>query len=54
MIFETSIQALFLVPMAISVGIGTLVSALVILFLIPAIFKIIEDIRPIAGQTETP
>ena len=49
MIFETSIQALFLVPMAIAVGIGTLVSALVILFLIPAIFKIIEDVRPISG-----
>ena len=49
MIFETSTQALFLVPMAISVGIGTLVSALVILFLIPAIFKIIEDVRPVAA-----
>ncbi|MGI9244525.1 MAG: efflux RND transporter permease subunit [Verrucomicrobiales bacterium] len=47
MIFETSIQALFLVPMAISVGIGVLVSALVILFLIPAIFKIIEDFQPL-------
>ena len=47
MIFETSIQALFLVPMAIAVGIGTLVSALVILFLIPSLFKIIEDVAPL-------
>ncbi len=49
MIFETSIQALFLVPMAISVGIGTLVSSIVILFLIPSIFKIIEDFSAPAG-----
>jgi multidrug efflux pump subunit AcrB len=50
MIFETSVQALFLVPMAIAVGIGTLVSAIVILFLIPAIFRIIEDVRPPDSQ----
>jgi len=36
------------VPMAISVGIGTLASALVILLLIPAIFTIIEDFRPVS------
>lgn len=43
MIFETSTQALFLVPMAISLGIGTLVSTVVILLLIPASFRIVED-----------
>ena len=43
MIFETSTQALFLVPMAISLGVGTLVSAVVILFLIPAVYAIVED-----------
>ena len=37
MIFETSIQALFLVPMAISLGIGTLVSAVFVLLFIPAV-----------------
>ena len=53
MIFETSIQGLFLVPMAISLGLGTLVSAVVILFLIPAIFTILEDfrIKPSASPT---
>lgn len=45
MIFETSIQALFLIPMAISLGMGTLVSAVVILFLIPALLVILEDFR---------
>lgn len=43
MIFETSRQALFLVPMAITLGIGTLISGLVILVLIPAVFQIMED-----------
>ncbi|MDF1814126.1 MAG: efflux RND transporter permease subunit [Verrucomicrobiales bacterium] len=43
MIFETSKQALFLVPMAISLGIGTLVSTFVVLLLIPAVFRIYED-----------
>jgi len=37
MIFETSIQALFLVPMAISLGIGTLVSAVFVMFFVPAV-----------------
>ena len=43
MIFETSIQGLFLVPMAISLGVGTLFSAVVILLLIPAVFVVLED-----------
>ncbi len=43
MILEKSTQALFLVPMAISLGVGTLVSTLVILPLIPATFRIVED-----------
>ena len=44
MIFETSFQAQYLIPMAIAVGMGTLVSAVVILTLIPALMVIIEDL----------
>ncbi|HAV60865.1 MAG TPA: AcrB/AcrD/AcrF family protein [Verrucomicrobiales bacterium] len=44
MIFETSIQALFLVPMAISLGIGTLVSAVVVMTFIPALMVIVEEL----------
>jgi multidrug efflux pump subunit AcrB len=47
MIFETSTQALFLVPMAISLGIGTLVSTFAILLLIPAALRIMEDFSPV-------
>lgn len=51
MIFETSKQALFLVPMAISLGIGTLASAVVVLILIPSIFAILEDLG-VEGRAE--
>jgi len=44
MIFETSIQALFLVPLAISLGVGTLVSSVVVLILIPVVFGFVEDL----------
>jgi multidrug efflux pump subunit AcrB len=44
MIFETSLQALFLVPMAIALGMGTLVSAVVVLSLIPALMVIAEEL----------
>ncbi len=44
MILETSVQALFLVPMAISLGVGTLASAIVILLVIPATFTMTETL----------
>ncbi|HUE95996.1 MAG TPA: efflux RND transporter permease subunit, partial [Longimicrobiaceae bacterium] len=43
MIFETSVQSLFLGPMAISLGSGTLGSAVVILVLVPALFVVAEE-----------
>jgi|MDTC01.1.fsa_nt_gb hypothetical protein len=45
MILGNSIQAKFLVSMAILVGIGTPVSSLVILLLIPAILSMMENFR---------
>ena len=44
MIFETSRQARFLIPMAISLGYGILFATLITLFLVPAFYLIIEDI----------
>lgn len=40
MIFETDPQALFLVPMAIALGFGTLLSGLVIIFVLPCLLVI--------------
>ncbi|MDE0768671.1 MAG: efflux RND transporter permease subunit, partial [Opitutaceae bacterium] len=44
MIFETNEQALFLVPMAISLGLGTLASSLVVLILVPVVFVIMDEV----------
>lgn len=49
MLFETSTQALFLVPMAIALSFGTLASAFVVLLLIPAFHAIWADIRYALG-----
>lgn len=47
MIFETSRQARFLIPMAISLGFGVLFATLITLLLVPGFYMILEDIRPI-------
>ncbi len=47
MIFETNEQALFLVPMAISLGVGTLASSFVVLILLPVAFIIVEEVKTI-------
>jgi multidrug efflux pump subunit AcrB len=44
MIFETSVQARFLIPMAISLGYGILFTTVVILVLQPALFVIHHDV----------
>jgi multidrug efflux pump subunit AcrB len=49
MIFETSMQARFLVPMAISLGFGVLFATVIVLGLIPAFYLIVEDIRNLFG-----
>lgn len=45
MIFETSRQAKFLIPMAISLGYGIVFATLIVLFLIPALYMMLEDVK---------
>ncbi len=45
MIFETSRQARFMIPMALSLGYGILFSSIICLVLVPSLYMIIEDIR---------
>ena len=45
MLLETSLQAQFLIPMVISLATGILFSTLVVLFLVPTLILIIEDIK---------
>ncbi|QHI68020.1 efflux RND transporter permease subunit [Tichowtungia aerotolerans] len=51
MIFETSRQARFLIPMAISLGYGLLFATCITLLLVPSLYMIIEDIK---GLREPP
>ncbi|PLY00867.1 MAG: AcrB/AcrD/AcrF family protein [Desulfuromonas sp.] len=52
MILETSMQAKFLIPMAISLGYGILFATGITLLLIPALYMILEDIRCLFGFSE--
>jgi len=45
MIFETSVQARFLIPMAISLGFGILYATVIILLFVPTVYTLIEDFR---------
>ena len=44
MLFEKSIQAQFLIPMAVSLATGIVFASLIILFLVPALLMIQEDV----------
>ncbi len=50
MILEPSVQARFLVPMAISLGFGVLFATFIMLVLVPSTYLIIEDVKYQAGK----
>jgi len=52
MILETSVQAQFLIPMAISLGFGILFSTLITLVLIPALYVVLEDFHALFAGKE--
>jgi len=52
MIFEQSVQAKFLIPMAVSLGFGVLFATFVILLLVPALYMIVEDLRVLFGADD--
>ena len=43
MLFETSLQAQFLIPMAVSLATGIVFASVIILFIVPALIVIRED-----------
>ncbi|MCA9539664.1 MAG: efflux RND transporter permease subunit [Myxococcales bacterium] len=45
MIFETSVQARFLIPMAISLGFGVLTSTIIVLVVVPSFYLMLEDVK---------
>jgi multidrug efflux pump subunit AcrB len=49
MILETSMQAKFLIPMAISLGFGIMFATGITLLLIPSLYLVLEDVRRLLG-----
>jgi multidrug efflux pump subunit AcrB len=49
MIFETSRQARFMIPMALSLGYGIVFATLISLLVVPALYLVAEDLRQSAG-----
>ena len=50
MIFETSRQARFMIPMAISLGYGILFATVITLVLVPCLYLILEDAKTLATR----
>ncbi len=50
MIVETSVQARFLVPMAVSLGFGVLAATMIMLLIVPCSYLILEDARRNTGN----
>ncbi len=48
--FETSLQAQFVIPMAISLGVGIIFATVITLFLIPCLYLILEDFKAWLGS----
>jgi len=54
MIFETNMQAQFLIPMAVSLGFGVMFATAITLILVPTEYRILEDIKMwLSGESET-
>ena len=51
MLFETSTQAQFLIPMAVSLATGIVFASVIILFLIPALVVILEDVKRLGRRS---
>ena len=47
---ETSLQAQYLIPMAISLGFGIVFATAIILLLVPSLYLILEDARVLLGS----
>ncbi|MEM6972347.1 MAG: efflux RND transporter permease subunit [Pseudomonadota bacterium] len=54
MIFDTSRSAAFLVPIAISMGFGILFATLALIFLVPCLWMVLDDLRWLANPQPRP
>ncbi|NVK20096.1 MAG: efflux RND transporter permease subunit [Methylocystaceae bacterium] len=49
LMFETSLQAQFLIPMAITIVFGLMVATMLVLVVVPALLAVLEDIKKMRG-----
>ena len=52
MLFETDLQAKFLIPMAISLGFGILFATFITLILVPCVYLLLEDLKSLIFKPE--
>jgi multidrug efflux pump subunit AcrB len=51
-IFETSLQATYLIPMAVSLGFGIVFATALILFLVPCLYLVLEDVKAVFARRQ--
>lgn len=54
MLLEDSLQAQFVIPMAVSLGFGIIFATVITLILIPCLYIVLEDIKGLARNTREP
>lgn len=54
MLFETTVQAQFLIPMAVSLAVGIVFASVIILFVVPVLVVIREDVRDFTTAKPVP
>ncbi len=54
LLLEKSLQAQFLIPMAVSLAYGVMFATFITLLLVPVGYRILEDVRGLAGLTSRP
>jgi multidrug efflux pump subunit AcrB len=52
MVLETDMQARFLIPMAVSLGYGILFATILTLFMVPALYLILEDLSGLLRKSK--
>jgi multidrug efflux pump subunit AcrB len=54
LMFNTSVQAQFLVPMAVSLAFGVTFATVITLLVVPAIYRVFEDIGGLRSRLRSP
>lgn len=53
MLLESSVQAQFVIPMAVSLGFGIIFATVITLILIPCLYIVLDDVKRLAGAPST-